>query len=143
MSRPQCNKCNERPVEIARRDKEKVFYREICWKCRSLQNPNYGEHYKKYHQNLKLSVLEAYGSKCECCQEKEPMFLTIDHINGGGNKHREEVGGGFRMYRWLKKNSFPTGYRILCYNCNCGRSVNGGICPHKTIFPQRLSQTEV
>jgi hypothetical protein len=36
-------------------------------------------------------------------------------------------GGINRFY----KNNFPRGYRILCYNCNCGRALNNGICPHK------------
>ncbi len=29
------------------------------------------------------------------------------------------------------ENNFPPGFRVLCYNCNCGRNHNKGICPHK------------
>jgi hypothetical protein len=32
---------------------------------------------------------------------------------------------------WLKRNNFPSGYRVLCMNCNHGRKRNGGICPHE------------
>lgn len=45
--------------------------------------------------------------------------LTIDHIHGGGTKHRFEtgIGGGHHFYRWLKQQGFPVGYQILCMNC--------------------------
>jgi hypothetical protein len=71
--------------------------------------------------------------KCECCNETDIRFLTIDHKDGGGRKHRREIGigPGVPFYRWLKANNYPEGYTTLCFNCNCGRSVNGGICPHK------------
>jgi hypothetical protein len=133
MKRPICKKCNQRACEKSGKSSSgEQKYRNECWKCRSLQNPTYAEHYTRYHRKLKTQVIEAYGGKCECCAETERMFLTIDHINNGGNIHRKEIGGGgYTMYRWLKKNSFPKGFRLLCFNCNCGRSANGGICPHK------------
>ena len=68
--------------------------------------------------------------QCACCGEKQIKFLTIDHINGGGNKHRREINSP-NLYRWLIKNNFPQGFRVLCYNCNCGRVRNEGICPHQ------------
>lgn len=24
-------------------------------------------------------------------------------------------------------------YQLLCFNCNCGRHRNGGVCPHKGV----------
>ena len=73
--------------------------------------------------------MNAYGGKCVCCGETIIEFLTIDHINGGGTKHRKEVVGG-RLYDWLIKNNFPEGYQILCMNCNMAEGIFGG-CPHK------------
>ena len=67
---------------------------------------------------------------CACCNEPHLRFLTVDHINGGGNKQRKTIGQG-RLYQWLIKNNFPDGYQILCFNCNAGREYNGGICPHE------------
>jgi hypothetical protein len=60
-------------------------------------------------------------------------LLTIDHLSGGGNKHRTEIGlhGGVEFYRWLKRNDYPKEFQVLCWNCNIGRAQNGGICPHK------------
>lgn len=80
----------------------------------------------------RTAALRAYGGPepaCVCCGEREPVFLALDHINGGGNRqHRELGGGGF--YAWLRKNNYPVGFRVLCHNCNLGRELNGGICPH-------------
>lgn len=64
------------------------------------------------------------------------MFLTLDHIGGSGNDHRKEVGGsigfsGYRFYRAMKKQGFPPTLQILCWNCNAGRHMNGGVCPHR------------
>lgn len=89
---------------------------------------------KKGNLKVKLQCLIHYGGsppKCACCGENNPKFLTIDHIDGGGESHRNIIkryGGAF--YYWLRRNGFPEGYQILCYNCNCGRAKNGGICPH-------------
>jgi len=90
---------------------------------------------KIWQQNFKLEVLIHYGGsppKCACCGETNVEFLTIDHINGEGHKQRKTQGLGTQFYYWLKRNNFPEGFRVLCYNCNCGRAKNGGICPHKT-----------
>ena len=73
-------------------------------------------------------MIEAYGGKCELCRENTPEFLTIDHTNGGGNKHRQEVGNGHRFRLWLKRNGWSRdGYRLLCANCNCSDKRNGWI----------------
>jgi hypothetical protein len=82
----------------------------------------------------------AYGGyKCACCGETEPKFLTIDHIFNNGAEHRRELGGvdgngkGYsnRVLVWAKQHGYPAGFQVLCMNCNFGKSVNGGICPHK------------
>ena len=87
-------------------------------------------HGKEYRRKRKLSVIQHYGGKCKCCGEKEPVFLVIDHIDGGGTKHKKLIkakGGGF--YDWLKRNNFPEGFQVLCQNCNWAKRM--GVCPHK------------
>jgi len=90
---------------------------------------------KKYRQRKKIEVINHYGGKCACCGESNIEFLAIDHINGGGNKHLKElfghVGGG-DFYRWLIRNDFPEGYRVLCHNCNFSLGVYG-YCPHQGV----------
>jgi hypothetical protein len=82
-------------------------------------------------RRLKIEVLGHYcqgkAPKCDCCGEKHIEFLSIDHLKGGGRKHRAEI--GMRIYRWLKKNNYPPGYRVLCHNCNQAIG-NWGYCPH-------------
>lgn len=92
-------------------------------------------HDREKRQNLKNEILMAYGGVCFCCGESNVKFLTIDHINNDGAAHRKAVTGNSRGTRgfqyWLKRNGFPEGFQVLCFNCNCGKQVNGGICPHK------------
>ena len=77
-----------------------------------------------------LEAIAYYGqSKCFCCGEREPMFLALDHIYGGGNQHRAEVGG--HMAEWAKKNNWPPIFRVACHNCNAGMAKNSGTCPHQ------------
>ena len=82
----------------------------------------------------RLKILQAYGGdppRCVCCGESILAFLALDHINGGGGKHRQETGGG-GFYVWLAKNNYPEGFQVLCHNCNQGRRMNDGVCPHKS-----------
>lgn len=73
----------------------------------------------------KYEVIKKYGGICSCCGEKEVLFLTIDHINNDGNKDRD----GY-FYNRLYKNDIRSDLQVLCFNCNLGKSVNNGVCPH-------------
>lgn len=84
---------------------------------------------KKYDTKIKEMVFSHYGKKCACCGESNLSFLSIDHINGNGTKHRIKIKN--KIYNWLIKNKFPKDYQTLCFNCNWGRHINKGICPHK------------
>ena len=86
--------------------------------------------HKKYIESIKIKVYEHYGNKCNCCGEEEIKFLSIDHINNDGAQQRRSIVQG-NMYLWIIKSNFPKDLQLLCYNCNCGKKVNNGICPHK------------
>lgn len=76
-------------------------------------------------------IIDAYGAQCRCCGEPERVFLTIDHVHGGGTAHRRSLGSGNRrMMLQIIADGFPAAYQVLCFNCNIGRSRNGGTCPH-------------
>jgi hypothetical protein len=65
----------------------------------------------------KERAFDAYGGRfCSCCGETEMLFLTIDHVNGDGGKHRKELNGK-KIYAWLRQNNYPEGYQVLCFNC--------------------------
>jgi hypothetical protein len=85
---------------------------------------------KNKRDEIKNQVFEHYGYRCVCCGEVRKEFLTLDHINGGGKKHKNEIGRGLRYLSWIIKNNFPNTYRILCMNCNFARGVYG-YCPHE------------
>lgn len=82
----------------------------------------------------RAEALAAYSTtpdpSCVCCGEAVLGFLSLDHVNGGGYRQRKEMGGG-GFYTWLRRNGYPSGFRVLCHNCNLGRQLNGGICPHQ------------
>ncbi len=107
---------------------EAVLGKVRCIPCEVMIRNNV----RRAKDKLRDDVFCAYGGyRCACCGEREPKFLSIDHINGGGQKHRKVIGGG-NFYTWLRKYNFPSGFQVLCHNCNLGRSLNGGICPHQT-----------
>lgn len=82
-------------------------------------------------QRFKQAVLDYYGRACVCCGESEETFLCVDHINNDGSQHRKEIGVGSKLMEWLVRQGFPEGFQMLCWNCNAGKYLNGGICPHK------------
>jgi hypothetical protein len=113
--------------------KHKKKIREWHHKRRK-EKQEYDKSYRKEKcSSIKREVFDFYGGKCECCGESILDFLAIDHINGDGSikRKRGEHFTGDKMYRWLKKNNYPEGLRVLCHNCNWGAYVNGGVCPHK------------
>jgi len=77
----------------------------------------------------KKLVLSYYGGRCACCGEIRYEFLCIDHIEGGGNKHKKERNNA-PIYGWLVKHDFPEGFRVLCWNCNSSLGAFG-YCPHQ------------
>jgi hypothetical protein len=90
---------------------------------------------REYRVKLRLEVLDHYSNgilECDCCKEKHIEFLSLDHKNGGGEKHRKLVGVGIKFYLWIKKNNYPEGYRVLCHNCNQSYGFYG-YCPHKRV----------
>lgn len=93
------------------------------------------EHYRKLRLDLKLEVIKAYGGVCVCCGETHIEFLTIDHTGGTGAEHRRKLFGqdrtaGTRFYYWLRRNNYPEGFRVLCFNCNCAIGFFS-YCPHE------------
>lgn len=87
----------------------------------------------KWYEELKLRVINHYGGPCYCCGEDRLAFLTLDHIDGGGLKHRKEINVvGSRFYKWLENNNYPEEIRLrsACANCNMATRHNK-VCPHR------------
>lgn len=93
---------------------------------------------KERSKRIKTEVMSHYGGRCRCCGEHRLPFLTIDHVHNDGASHRRQLhaksrgrGAGEGFYKWLIRHGFPEGFQVLCFNCNCGKWVNGGACPHQ------------
>lgn len=87
---------------------------------------------RTYRLKLRRAVIDHYSKgtfKCACCGESTPQFLTIDHIDGGGRLQRKSTRNNIHL--WIRRNNYPPGFQILCFNCNCGKSVNKNVCPHE------------
>jgi hypothetical protein len=81
---------------------------------------------------IKLAVLTHYSRgvpQCFCCGERNIKFLTLDHVNNDGAADRKAGKREWFYFRVYKTR--PDGLRILCFNCNSGRSGNKGVCPHE------------
>jgi hypothetical protein len=92
---------------------------------------------QRLRDSRRKAVFDHYGRECACCNESHPVFLTIDHVGGGGAEHRRElnynnprVGGSHTTYRWLVDQGFPDGFQTLCFNCNYAKHRLGE-CPHR------------
>ena len=121
----------EKSQEISRKYYQKNKER-INNQCKSWNKKN-AEVYIRMNRLKRLQALCGYGNKCVCCGETTKEFLTFDHINGGGSKHRNVLKGkraGYSYYKWIIDNNFPKELQILCHNCNQAKGLYGK-CPHE------------
>ena len=129
--RSECKECSEEYTKTYRvQPKVKCIQKEQFRK----RNEKRKQYNKNEREKLKREIIAGYGGRCACCHEYNHAFLCIDHINGQGTEHRKQIGGNSNLlYRWLRKNNFPQGFQVLCFNCNRGKYFNNGICPHKDV----------
>ncbi len=143
-----CNACKEiKPLdEFNIRNAYKGWYKH--W-CRGCEAAHFKEYYKEHGEELRASareyhktwkdkrfdeVLQALGNRCACCGEDNIVFLTVDHINNDGYKEKKNGRrSGRALWSRVRAEGFPKDkYRILCFNCNCGRArLANKICPHE------------
>lgn len=120
----------------------------VCSKARS--RPRLAKYYQtsagktkrksyrnSWRKKVKAEVIIHYGGKCVCCGETELSFLCMDHIEGGGNKHRREIGRK-DLAPWLKENNYPPRFQVLCANCNLSKHLLG-VCHHQRSVTQVTS----
>jgi hypothetical protein len=79
---------------------------------------------RQYNRKNRAIVINHYGGRCVFCGNTNLNHLTIDHINNDGAKHRKTVRGS-RIYVWLIKNNFPSGFQVLCWNHNAEKQYYG------------------
>ena len=132
--RSECKECTakrnyKRYHEVTKSDPEEMEQRRERGRRWYNENaPRQNVRVRANHRKEREACIAAYGGACECCGETRYEFLAIDHINGGGRQHREKIGN--KICRWLVKNNFPPGFRVLCHNCNLSIG-HYGYCPHE------------
>ena len=115
--------------------KNKARFQQRTGKWKKEHAGRVAELNKALRERLRRIVIEHYSNgkvRCACCGEEHIEFLTIDHVGGGGNKHRKEINN--ELYGWLRRNGYPKGFQVLCTNCNCCLGLRG-YCPHKSSIP--------
>ena len=81
-------------------------------------------HYSKVISNSDIPC-------CACCGYSDLRFLSVDHIDGRKNlSAKEKKLGSSNLWRYLIKIGLPSGYQILCHNCNIAKG-RGKYCPHQ------------
>lgn len=125
-----CTLCQDCITYRSKVSSEHYARRKEDGSCRLCNNPPIeGESFCEYHKQstreyrlkIKAAAFAAYGGpQCATCLEDDTTILEIDHIKGGGNKHRKEinVGSGHPFYQWLQQQGYPPGFRVLCPTCN-------------------------
>lgn len=133
----RCEPCTKKHREDARKRRERYRAENRCASCgkdrgtaKNKVCPACIRRVRAKQSKRREVVLEHYGAACACCGELEETFLCVDHVNNDGAEHRKEIPGG-NLYKWLIDHAFPPGFQILCFNCNMGKHINGGVCPHQ------------
>jgi len=113
-----CRSCNLSKSNEWRRNNPKTS-REYS-KTYHLKNPQYGLDWcRKNRLKIRAEMIHAYGGKCSRCGIDNPLVLDIDHIANDGGRQRKQGMWGWRLYRWLRKHSYPKdNFQLLCKNCN-------------------------
>lgn len=104
-------------------EKRKAYIRK--WNKEHPGDPEKNRRYgRDYYAKMRYEVLSLYSQgepKCKICGENRLPCLSLDHINGGGAKHRTELRktgkAGSNYYRWLLNNYNPEMFQVLCMNC--------------------------
>lgn len=118
-----------------------------------LSHPEKAQEYRdKWRASRRLTMIQArflalhilskqHGKQepaCNCCDEKQIEFLTIDHIIPVAKTKEKRLDGRTLFYRIatgkLDEKSLSN-LQVLCWNCNAGKHTNP-FCPH--IVPRSI-----
>lgn len=111
----QCPNCQRwLPQNSFSKDKRRGD--NLCWWCKECSNLE-EERNKQINRIITLQIYTNGKMECCLCGEDDIDVLSFDHIYNNGNIHRKEI-KNCHIARWLIRNNFPEGYRVLCRNCN-------------------------
>lgn len=90
---------------------------------------------------IRQQALQRYGGTCMCpcgCRESDLRVLQVDHVNGGGNREREDL-RGLRFATRLVNEPIRDDLRLLCANCHVRITLHGG-CTEE--LPKEINEKE-
>ena len=132
------HKCQiNRQVLIDYQKKYRKFHPEKFLKSLYYYKKQWQKNKKKINEKRlknKILIINHYTNGkncCSCCGESVISMLTVDHINNDGNSHRKKIGNNTNLYKEIIYLKFPNSYQLLCWNCNMGKYLNNGTCPHQ------------
>lgn len=80
---------------------------------------------RKHILRLYANIRKRYGSVCVKCGFSDVRALQIDHIKGGGTRHRKTFKNDYNYYRYVR--DAPDGvFQMLCANCNAIKRYENG-----------------
>lgn len=132
----RCSFCLDR-ISLQKKNRRLVrIEKGLCGRCGvETTNDNWcdgcKEKFRNYHSLLRIDAITSYNAICNCCKLTTFDFLVIDHISSEVKK--KYPFSGSKLYRWLKKNNYPKGFQVLCFNCNTGKGQEK-YCPHSELF---------
>lgn len=108
----------------------------------------WNEHTRERFEFVKMKVFAHYSGgipKCLYCNIIDMDVLCLDHIENNGKEDRRIRGTGHRLFAKLIKEKFPSGYQVLCFNCNRKKELKhlkvkreGGDASQNEQHPQTL-----
>ena len=124
METKRCAKCEEwLPIEKfhnkAAHAGAKKYRQNACYRCRG----------NAERARLKMSMVDALGGKCNCCGERNPYFLSLDHVNNDGWVDKQELTSHQILRKAAREKYDSSKWQLLCMNCNFAKG-HFGVCPH-------------
>ena len=109
-------------ASYARQSPEERRAKRQDWKVRNPERRKAMD--QRERDKLRHDVLTGYGGSCVCCGCEYEPHLTLDHTNGGGCAERRTEPGS-KLFRRLRREGFPPGHQVLCWNCNWAKHKLG------------------
>jgi len=114
------------------------FIKEITRTKKKFSSTTRNINRRKSRQESKIKVFSGYSNgtpRCNCCGFSNIDGLSIDHIEGRKKAGHSKKFLAHDLRMWLKRKReltgrWPSGYQVLCFNCNCAKRDNE-ICPHR------------
>jgi hypothetical protein len=121
-----------REYNESHKEQRSAYQKEYHKKHREEHRARCSEWYKKNKHLAKnreyeyrLLALDSIGGRvCSKCGFSDIRALQIDHINGGGTRHRAKSLSAISYYKYIRSHAEE--FQVLCANCNWIKRYENG-----------------